>query len=539
MYKPMKPSSCPYIWGGIRPATRLRWILPLCGTLLLAPMGFGQDLIPLKQGNYWNLRSEYSTAPMSLTITDVYPLGPLTEFHVDFNNPWIRHKLLLSQDASGVKAEGYSVNGVTYRFSEATLYFAKNVAPGSSWQTPFGVMSLEQSNLEINGRSNCSRYRLRNPDGTSTVWVLQPGFGFVQFGEGPAAFQVSTYLSDSPSPTFPVAKPIGPCPPVGLASMPAIIATTTAMREASFAEANAGGSKWVNVNATWQELEPFNNVFALTRITDELRLARESGQRAVLTLKLPNTTVSGLPSDLASRSLSDSTVRSRLERLLDRMAPLIRDTNVGWINLGYEVDTFLFLNPSQQSGFFSLYDAGKTRIRSLRSNVPVGMVFSFDTTRMSDQVFNQLKSRADHISFNYYGLGPNFTHRATSAPLSDIPLMLHLGQGKQVLLTELGYSTAGANGSSTRQQEFLSNAFTALRSTSGRVAGISVWAMRDLPANIVATVGNTLGLAHDTNFNNMLKSSGLKTEDGSEKIAWSTFRTSAQQFPVLGTCTVP
>jgi hypothetical protein len=319
--------------------------------------------------------------------------------------------------------------------------------------------------------------------------------------------------------------------------MPAAAGTTTAMREAAFQEANAAGSKWVNVNATWRELEPSAGSYDLGRITDELRLARQAGQSAVLTIKVTETTVSGVPLDLLARPLNDTTVLARFDALVDRMAALLQDSNVGWVNIGYEVDTFLFLNPSQQAPFDALFQRGKARVKAYRASLPVGMVFSFDTTRMSDQMFQALKARADVISFNYYGLGPGFTHRSPSAPLSDIPLMLMLAEGKPVLLTELGFSTNGLNGSQSAQQEFLANAFTALRPTSGRIRGVSVWAMRDLPQALTMAIGNELGLAHDSNFLRFLGSAGLKTEQGATKPAWATFSTAAAQFQTLGSCT--
>jgi len=508
------------------------------GSILTASV-WGQDLIPMRTGNQWTFTSAYSTAPLSLSITKMLQLGPKSVALVDFNNPWMRHTLLLSEDSTGVMVEGFSVSGVTHWFTEPSPYFQTKVPVGTSWVTPFGTMSLEQTHVTVGSYQGCLRYRMRNPDGTTTVWVLKPGFGYVQFGEGPAAFIVSQSTALAPTDFTAAVKLAGPCPLLGVASMPTAASTTPAMRQSAFEEAAAGGSRWVNVNATWRELEPLPGKYNLTRITDELRLARQAAQRAVLTIKVTETTVTGLPSDLAMRAMNDATVVARFELLVDRLAALIKDTNVGWMNIGYEVDTFLFLNPGQITPFNTLFQKGKSRVKRHRSTIPVGMVFSFDTTRISDEMFNAVKKGADIISFNYYGLGPGFTHRSASAPLSDIPLMLLLAEGKPVLLTELGYSTGGVNGSAARQQEFLANAFSALRGTSGRVAGASVWAMRELPLSIANAVSAELGLAQDSNFMSFLRTAGLATETGTHKLAWDSFVMAASQYQMPSTCTIP
>ena len=60
-----------------------------------------------------------------------------------------------------------------------------------------------------------------------------------------------------------------------------------------------------------------------------------------------------MPTYLAGKSLNDPTVKTRLNALLTKIAPLL-PPQVKWMNIGYEVDTFTFTNPTQLPSYLAM-----------------------------------------------------------------------------------------------------------------------------------------------------------------------------------------
>ena len=105
------------------------------------------------------------------------------------------------------------------------------------------------------------------------------------------------------------------CPAVGVAAIPNDPTLTLANREAALQTAVKNNARFLDIDATWAELEPTQGNFQFGRLRDEFTLAQKYGLDVVFTLKLVNNNVSGLPPDLVALPWNSDKVISRLETL--------------------------------------------------------------------------------------------------------------------------------------------------------------------------------------------------------------------------------
>ena len=367
---------------------------------------------------------------------------------------------------------------------------------------------------------------------SAQVWGFKPGFGIVSYTINNVEFTVSAATSVAYNPLERQLS-VRACPSAGLTSIPEDTSLSNAQREGALQISTAAGSKNIVIGATWAELEPTQGSYKLTRITNELQLAAKYNLAAVFNLRLPQTMTTTLPGYLAGKSLNDPVVLTRLSALISRLAAIF-PAQVKWVNIGYEVDTYAFVNPSGLQAYLTLFDSGRAALKTLKPRISVGQVFSFDTSRSNNQMFQLLASRGDHISFTYYALTGTFQQRAPDSPAFDIPLMITMVAGKPVLLVEIGYSSAWAGQSA--QAQFYSSAYSTLRKSGGSVAMFSAWSYRDVPAALVASLSLQFGQT-GPEFSQFVTSTGLVDQFSSPKQAWYTFVSEAPAFATTSACT--
>jgi len=502
------------------------------GALYFASAINGQSLIPASSGNQWKLTSIYTPSPITFSVISSRPYGSQTVTELSQVYPWATYSFLISENASGVLMEGLVLNGNTYWLPEPFPLFRTNATPGESWNTPVGPISLisKQSTVTSGGVTYTGVYRY-SVGSASQIWQLKPGLGVVSYIVDGVEFKLSSSVSNPAQVTTPALQ-AKPCPKPGVTSIPEDASLTGTERENALQFALQMGSRNLIVGASWAELEPTQGSYSLARIKDEFRIATKYGLATVFTLRVPQTATAAMPTYLAGKSLNDPTVKTRLNALLTKIAPLL-PPQVKWMNIGYEVDTFTFTNPTQLPAYLAMFDAAKSTMKSLNPSLSVGQVFSFDASRTSDEMFRQISSRGDHVAFTYYAISGSFEPRAATAPAKDIPLMIAMAQQKPVLLLELGYSTAKA--SPAAQAEFFDNALNTLRQSGGSVPFFSTWSYRDIPSKYSSTIATQFGQT-DPAFSPFILSIGLIDGAGVPKPSWYVVDSNLKAFSA-GSCT--
>ena len=211
-----------------------------------------------------------------------------------------------------------------------------------------------------------------------------------------------------------------------------------------------------------------------------------------------------------------------------------------WVNLGYEVDGYFLAHPDQIPVYGALYSAGRTFVKSLAPAASVGVDFAFDNVHQNSAVFQMFSPYIDHVAFDYYAQDSSYLERSADAPTKDIPLMVLLAAGKPIILKEVGYSSgAGAGSSPDQQRAFMSNLFTAMRSAGGAFKGANVWALQDMPASAVQQIATLYNIGSNAPMISFLGTLGLRDLTGNAKPAWSVFTSTTSAFMLAGTCQTP
>jgi hypothetical protein len=211
-------------------------------------------------------------------------------------------------------------------------------------------------------------------------------------------------------------------------------------------------------------------------------------------------------------------------------------TQTRWLNLGYEVDTYLSQNPGQIAPYLTFLTSVKPQAKSILG-ISAGLVFSFDTTRASTAAYAQLQGVADHIAFDYYAIGPNFQQRDPAGVASDLWLMNRLASGRPVIINEAGYSTAALTDSSMqRQAAYFQNIFSSLQLSSGNVVAVTAWALNDMPTDQIQAAIAGLAVQPTQAAIAYLGSLGLRDVSGNPKQAWMIFTTSASLLSAQNAC---
>ena len=499
----------------------------LLAAVLLAGTGFAQTapLIPLAPGNTWTLVSPYSSSPIVVSVEWAAVVGSQTVASLRFQNPVLTYSLLVSSDSTGVTMDGIALSGIESRFNVAAPLFRLGGTPGQTWTGAGGAVTLVSNSDVVTSKagtfSGCLRYHLVSTDGSEQWWTIAPGVGPVAFGDPAWAFVLTSLTNYSAPAVLPALS--SPCPAVGLSSIPQGSLLTSAQREGALGVAVGMGSQTLNVNARWSELEPSPGVYSLARIQNEMQLAQKYGLMALLTIGGIYAGVNAMPPDLQGRAWDDPLVISRFEALLAHVLPTV-PAAVKWLNLGYEVDSYLSVHQNELPNYRRFLDTVKPYAKGLKS-VPVGVVFSFDSTFASNLVFVGLHSFADQITFDYYDVGPNFQQRDVATVDKDLWLMTRLAEGRPLVLGEVGYSSGSASGSSlSRQNQFFQNFFTALSKRGNQFQAVTLWSLNDLPPAAVnqALAIHALNSSASAAFMGTL---GLRDSAGNPKPAWSSYGT--------------
>lgn len=493
------------------------------------------ELIPLKAGNYWNLKSAYDATPIRMVVDSVTPIGTKRRAKLTYNNPWSSYTMIVSATDKSVVLEGIETSSYSVLLDNPVDLFSTARAIGSSWNTPLGDATYVSSGATLDTPmgtiSGLAYFRLGGQD-----WYLKPGSGFVQFGLGSTGYKLNATVADpyvipAPPPMVPA-----PCPLLGYDISP----TSSELNETARMQAAASqGLKFTHLSLRWNDIETSPQVYNLTTIQNWAAFTNTYNFDLAFTIRVVDTSTVWLPSDLAGRSLSDPVVQQRFKQLLSKIVPVM-SSRMKWVNLSNEVDLFLSLYPSRTSEVIGFLGQSKTYLKSLRSTLSVGAVISFGTAMNSELLLKSLNPVIDHLAATYYPLRSDFSPRAPGDATGDIQLISALTT-KPIILTEVGYPSSTVLGSSpTQQGQFYQNVLQALSKEGSHFVAVNFFQHADMP---IATVG-TLSVQYssadtETRYKSLLNSLGMRTFEGAAKPAWNQFKTSLATFSQPNACLRP
>lgn len=495
------------------------------------------NYLPLAPGNSWTLSIGPYTGTLSVTSFSV--VNGTERATIAFANPWMPFSFLVRNTSAGILLEGIVYASGRNGYPDPVVMFGQGT-PGQTWTSPYLNATLVSNNNTIvtpmGTYSNVVRYDLTF-GGSVETWYLAPNVGFVQFGVGTGLQLSKLTLNQVPTPGTPTS---GPCPNAGISANP--VATgdfSTAGKQAALVSAIAAGSNFVTIETSWGQLEPTPGQYDLSSISSQLAWSAQYNQNTVLTIKTIDTTATAIPPDLAGLAWNNPQVLSRWQGVLKAVLASL-NPRIKWINLGNEVDPYLTAYPAQLAPFAAFVQAGQATIAAANPSILTGVVFAFDSYHLNNSVFLALNAQMQQISFTYYDTNSADATAVQRSP-SDIPFdladMVTAAGGKPLVLTEVGYSSSTAIGSSTAmQQTFYADALNAFTNAGGQLTGASFSFMSDFPAATVASLASAYG-AGGASWVSWIAELGLFDEEGNAKPAWSSFSTLATTLKKTTSCT--
>jgi hypothetical protein len=509
---------------------------------LMAPL-FAQpapatSLLPLTPGAVNVLQAWDHSASFRFTVESALTFDDRRVGRVRFENPWFTYSWLVFEDATGTWLSGFAVGPTEYRFAAPAPLFPANGVPGQAWSNDYAKVVQTGAAFTVvtpaGTFTNASRFRITITGMADQEYTVVPGVGIIAVGAASADMQLESRTAGSAAPgqgPYPAA-----CTLAGISAIPTDPALDYTHRAGALAAAMDLQPRFNVSTIAWDELEPSPGSYSVSRIVDEIKLADANGLSKALNIRTVDSGADRMPADLRGRAWDDPLVISRFAAAVNYLLGRL-PSGVQWLHLAYEVEPYFSARPNAISSFRTFLGMSEAAIRP-KTKASIGIIFGFDATKASNSVFSQLADLSDHIAFDYYDLkaATPYSHVSVTAPRFDVPTMLAMAGNKQVILTEVGFSTSTASGGGTGlQATFFQNVLDEVRKTRGQIAAVNVWSLNDLTLSLGNSAANYYGVNSSINVQ-FLTSLGLRTSMGVAKPAYPVVRAGFLGFKSMPSC---
>ncbi len=286
----------------------------------------------------------------------------------------------------------------------------------------------------------------------------------------------------------------------------------------------------------WKDIEPSRGKYNLKdTVTNPLTLLVPKHQfdGVLVAIKMIDTNVRTMPSDLEDRDFDDPEVRSRFLAMLHAVAKSPGADKLTHILLGNEVDAYFSAHPKELPAFMTLLKESIDQLHRDLPGVQVGTITTFDALN-NPALFEALIQYSDFVDYTYYPInglsGGNVAKGWQMRPLSEVQQDLKRmanGTSKPFGFTEIGYSSSPINGASEdAQAEFVKTVFETLTpyKEQNRIAFISWSSFADYPPEFCRGYAGVQGIQASPEFCAFLNNLGLRTsEKNKAKKGWGVF----------------
>jgi hypothetical protein len=527
-------------------AGRVVWAM-IAASLLGALPASAKDasFLPLEVGNRWELSS---SAGQSMAFEVIAKSGPA--YVIRWDNPWVKAEFTFVPVGNRVLLAALDMGAGTAQFPPETVYFDFDARSNATWSNSLGTVTVMARSKQIATPSavyqNCIEFKETDKKKFSTFFSLASGTGFVQFGEGNAAFYLTSFGSRrTPGPE--IQSPEPPPAPSGISNRPrssklrsVLIGIDSnpapdkgyskAAREEALRLAVDSGATYISFLPKWSEIEPSPGHFDWSEVDFRGRVADKYHLPISLNIRVVDGGSKSVNSEYARWQFDDPRLTSKLTDLIRAMGRHLRG-HVRWVSIGNEIDHY-FNNHANEIERYARLLAGV--IPEVRQSFPGALVtvnFSNQSTALLRSRYRAITLLQDFYSYNYYPLNGDFTMRAPSVARPEMLEMINAAENHDVMFQEIGYSSgAKVDGSEERQARFLEEVFATLHEFNGRVFAATVNWMSDIPDSVVNQLGEAYRLPDSDKFKEFLGTLGLFDKNGRPKAAWLVFRREAPRL---------
>lgn len=274
----------------------------------------------------------------------------------------------------------------------------------------------------------------------------------------------------------------------------------------------------------WSAFEPTAGTYNSTFLTNSgwgLDALSARGLKILFTFSIIDVASKTVPADISGLALNDPTMKSRYQNAISQILPYLND-DVIYFSVGNEVDTRLVTNAGEWSTYKELVDDAIDYIHLLRPDMQVGVTTTFENSVTEAANIATLNSNTDVHIMTYYLTDSSFVVRGPpSTVLADMDTMVTQAAGKPLVLQEIGYPSATANGGSEIEQaEFVEHVFTKWQSIgASQLPYLAFFKQKNWNSDFCGTI---TGQVSPHPFWEFMCSLGFTNNDRSAKPAWTT-----------------
>jgi hypothetical protein len=181
-----------------------------------APPAGTNEYLPLAVGLKWVLKNPKFETPAVFEVLERDGEG----FRIRSSHPWGSSEWTLEKDDGRFVMVAYGTGGPMMPLPKRPLYLDFPKGPGAKWSNALGSFRIDAEPVIVQAGTetyrDCIRVR-HKAGGANLVFTFAPGIGYVQFGEGSAAFvldKASSRLLGAPETAErPANTPATPEPP--------------------------------------------------------------------------------------------------------------------------------------------------------------------------------------------------------------------------------------------------------------------------------------------------------------------------------------
>lgn len=305
----------------------------------------------------------------------------------------------------------------------------------------------------------------------------------------------------------------------------------------NFDQASRAGIDFIHVHLPWTSIETSPQSFedpgnALATFND---FVIQKNIKFNLTIRPIDLTGKTVPNDLVSVRFNNAIMIERFIEMLDFVFTKIDPANLTNIQIGNEIDGYD--TSAEPSSFWSDYGQFLFAINTyLNQNYP-GLKMGFTGTfegltagQLHDLgVFTALAGVVDIVGVTYYPKDENFNVDPADVPFTDMATLSAEFPDKTIYLQEVGYHTSDVtNGNEQKQAEFVCNMFAAWDTHKDQIP-LMLWVrLNDVSQTKAEELAGPYGLSSEP-FIEYLRTLGLRTESGDDKLGFEIFVNEAQE----------
>jgi hypothetical protein len=505
------------------------------------------NYLPLATGAKWVLRSpQAGTAVFEVVQNDG------EGFRLRSTNPWGSSEWTLVGRDGKFSMTAYGTGGRMMPLPQKPLYLDFTSRAGTTWSNALGALTVVSRSAVVRAGgqkySDCIQIRHKaKGGGAGLVFTFARGIGYVQFGEGDSAFVLS--VSESALPwigsgrTGPVASQPAELPrrtPPSVPGSRAVLIGLTPNRFANepltmevmmnhFNQTLDAGVTYVAAYGDWAKLEPQVGQYSLGDLNLPLSIAANAGLPASFALRVINTVARDVPPDLRHTSWADPKMRSRVLRLMDAIAPILKG-RARWFTFGYEIDGYLAKHPDEVQGFTELHRLAAARIKELVPGIEVSCILTYSGIGDLQGRLSRLNQQLDFLAVTYTPANPDLTVKDPSVLPSDFARIKEIANGRRIVMQEIAYPTSLATGGSEdKQAECFRLAFQEIQRDPAAFEAANFMMFADLSDADTDHFQEFYGLKTPA-FRGLLQTIGMFDVQGQPKKGWQVFRSYARSL---------